>query len=142
MSAAQLVVVLGRPATGKTTLATVLAQHQRAAYLPAGTGDPLDQDAALRTARANLVLGLPVVVDTASATHADRGRWREVAAQAGATLVVFETFRPRMVPPARTAGTASYDAWDDRIDGPRTPVDMTDPREGIECALSRLLPPS
>ena len=107
-----LVVLAGRPGTGKTTLAGRLAHELRAAYVRtdaiatvllgsglAGSGVTADPATAGRAAYAvahevvagTLRAGVPVVVDAVNATGERRASWRDLAHRTGARLVVFET---------------------------------------------------
>jgi len=101
-----LVVLAGRPGTGKTTIGRLLARRLQAAYLRtdviAGSmllgGLTSDSSAAGRSAyeiardvaRENLTLHVPVVVDGVNATLERRALWREVSEAASAPLVQIE----------------------------------------------------
>lgn len=108
MSPPLLVVLAGRPGTGKTTIGRLLAGRLRAAYLRndvivgpmlrAGgltedeTGAArVGYDIACEVAAENLHLGVPVVVDGVHATHERRALWRGVSAATRARLVHLET---------------------------------------------------
>jgi predicted kinase len=101
-----LVVLAGRPGTGKTTLARRLTRELRGAYvrLDAIVG-PILRAAAIEdkvravqvgyeiaqeTAWENLHAGVPVVVDGVHATHARRQGWLTVAQSTGARLEFLE----------------------------------------------------
>jgi len=102
-----LVVVAGRPGTGKTTLATVLVPAPGPPYLrmdaiviPLLRGGLTDDEAgaaraayevAHELAAENLRAGMAVVVDGLNPTHEGRAAWREIAEGARASLVLLET---------------------------------------------------
>jgi predicted kinase len=103
---ALLVVLAGRPGTGKTTIGRVLAGRLQAAYLrtdviagpilvagltqePAVAGR-VAYDVAREVASENLLAGMPVLVDGVQATHERRALWRGVAVATGARLVQIE----------------------------------------------------
>jgi predicted kinase len=103
-----LIVLAGRPGTGKSTVAGRLVQELRAAYLridsvavpiirSALTSDEagaavVGYDIARSVARENLQLGVPVVVDGLNATHARREEWVAFACATGTRLTFVETF--------------------------------------------------
>lgn len=157
-----LVVVGGRPGTGKTTLARLLAAELRAAYLPLDAivvpllraGLTADESraaeagyhAARELARENLRNGVPVVADGINATHQRRAGWRSLTPRA----VLLETTltdpaeHRRRVEARDPLGPAwddiramRYDAWDPERDGPHRPVDTTDGEAALRLALSR-----
>ncbi len=102
-----LVVLAGLPGTGKTTLASRLAQAFGAVHLrtdaiagPMLVAGLTDQAAeagrvayliAERLARENLANGIPVVVDGVHATHERRRVWPNVAHQADVPIMAVET---------------------------------------------------
>lgn len=154
-----LVVVAGRPGTGKTTLARLLVAELSAVYLRtdaiAGpilrgglTGDEdeaarVGYDVARELATENLRAGVDVVVDGLNATHERRAGWREVAERARARCVFLETrlsdareYRRRV--DQRSSGSTGYlgPSWE-TIQG--MPYEAWDegrygPRLGIETA--------
>jgi predicted kinase len=103
-----LIVLAGRPGTGKSTAAGRLVRELRAAYLridavgipilrSALTSDEalaagIAYDIARSAARENLDLGVPVVIDGLNATHARREEWVAFASATGSRLAFVETF--------------------------------------------------
>lgn len=101
-----LVVLAGRPGTGKTTVGRLLAGRLRAAYLrtdviagpmlSSGVTDDnaragrVAYDIARDVAIENLRLGVPVLVDGVHATRERRAIWRDVSESTGARLVQLE----------------------------------------------------
>ncbi|XVX19591.1 AAA family ATPase [Actinomycetota bacterium] len=167
MTATQLVVVLGRPGTGKTVLASELAKSMRGAHLRvdsvewALTGATLPEGdtayAVVReVARHNLHLGIPVIADAVSPTRSNRIEWTRLAQETGAALTIFETFVPNVeilkariearepehegehVPTWEECRNQRYDAWDDHLDGRRYPVDMTETGHGVWTAVQHI----
>lgn len=163
-----LVVLAGRPGTGKTTLGRRLAGALRAAFLrvdaietavvhcglaqrPVG---PVGYVAAQGIATGTLELGVSVVVDAVNPVPEARAMWAGVAASA--RLVVFETVvsdraehrrrvtarRPdlvgQVVPTWQEVMAAEYVPWDEDRDGRRQLIDMTDTDAGVALALDRL----
>lgn len=110
-----LIVVTGRPGTGKTTLSKALARELSATYLRIdavetalqvtvgedGIGDlgptrlddvgPAGYVIVHRLATSNLELGQDVVVDAVCPVPESRRGWADTAAAADARLVIFET---------------------------------------------------
>lgn len=167
-----LVVLGGRPGTGKTTLARRLAAELHCAYVridaietavarcglaqpPVG---PVGYVIGHELAAANLNLGTPVVIDAVNPVPEARAGWRGLAAIA--RLVVLETMigddaehRRRVT--ARTPDLADqvvptwddvlaweYVPWDDERDGPRVVVDMIDPDHAVTGVLRLLAGPN
>ncbi len=103
-----LVVIVGRPGTGKTTLAKRLTTELEGAYIRLDAIVVPMLDAALmddepraaqtgyeiarEVARENLEIGVPVIVDGLHATHVRRQEWLEFAASTEARLEFLETF--------------------------------------------------
>lgn len=104
----QLILVVGLPGTGKTTLANGLARRLSAAYLridaietaiQVARGDHEQVGAegyviAHFLARSNLAVGRPVVVDAVCPVPEARTGWADTAATGGGALVVLETSLP------------------------------------------------
>jgi predicted kinase len=100
-----LIVVTGRPGTGKTTLSRTLARRLGAAYLridaietalqvareDPGPVGPEGYTVAHLVARTNLELGSDVVVDAVCPVPESRVPWSATAAEAGGRLIMFET---------------------------------------------------
>ncbi len=163
-----LVVLAGRPGTGKTTLARRLAAELPAAYLridaietavvrcglakrPVG---PVGYVVAHEVAAANLSLGVPVVVDAVNPVPEARAGWQAFAHVA--TLVLLETtildqrehqrrvtartpdLVDQVVPTWQEVTSAEYIPWDDERDGRRSSVDMTDPDHAFTEVLDVL----
>ena len=123
---ALLLVLAGRPGTGKTTLGKLLTAELGAAYL------------------------------RADATHTQRAAWRPVAIPEGADLLMVETTlsdpeeHPRRVnerqgesegylgPLWDSIQTYPYDPWDEARNGPHLVVDMSDARAGLRVVMSRV----
>ena len=107
MHHALLVVLAGRPGTGKSTLGRLLTPELGAAYLRADAmvmpllrgGLTVDPSEAARAAygvahevaAANLQLGTAVVFDGVNATHEQRAAWVLVAKRESADLLFLET---------------------------------------------------
>jgi predicted kinase len=100
-----LIVFGGLPGTGKTSIATRVAQRLRAAYVrldpielafwiaigrPEGDIGDAGYRIAYAVADSNLKLGAVVVTDTVNPVEATRAAWREVARRAGAPCLEVE----------------------------------------------------
>lgn len=170
MSRALLVVLAGRPGTGKTTLGRRIASELRAAYLrvdaietaiircelarpPVG---PVGYVVAHELAAATLSVGTPVVIDAVNPVPQARAGWQQL--ESVGRLVVFETTLPdpaehrrrverrrpdlagHDVPTWAQVEAGEYEPWDEHRDGPRHVVDMTSTEPGVACALEYLDP--
>ena len=101
-----LVVLGGRPGTGKTTIGRLLARRLGAAYLRTdviagpmlldgltedkGRAGHVAYNIAREIATENLRAGIPVLVDGVHATHERRALWRDVSAATHCRLIQFE----------------------------------------------------
>lgn len=159
-----LVVLSGRPGTGKTTIAREVSRRVGACYLRvdaaaaalARTGVEVGiggYAVVHELAVSNLLLGTTVVVDAVNPVPEARTSWREAANRAGARLVHVETVladavehRRRVetrladipghvVPTWEDVRSGEWAAWDDARDGLRLRVDATD----TDAAVARVL---
>lgn len=162
--AGRLIVISGRPGTGKTTLAKAAAQELPACYLRVDAAETalLRAGIAVRTegyavihelAGSNLQLGHTVVVDTVNPVPQARAGWFETAAQARARLVMVELELPglrehrrrveervadipgHVLPTWDQVVHGEWTPWDEERDGERLRIDSTDP----DVALAHLL---
>jgi predicted kinase len=160
-----LLVVSGRPGTGKSTLARSVVRATGACYLrvdvvetalaPARDEVGADGYAAVHgLALSNLELGNDVVVDAVNPVPAARAGWAPAAARVGARLLVVETSLPdgdehRRRVETRTADIPGHRVptwaevredgwvpWDEERDGPRTVIDTTESDAALDRALA------
>ena len=129
-----LIVFGGLPGTGKTTLARLVAQQKRAAYLRidsieqairasgmlAGEVGPSGYLVAYALAEANLALGQDVVADSVNPLAVTRSAWRRAAANASSFCVEVEVVCSDPVEHRRRVETRKADiagfrvpSWDD-----------------------------
>ena len=160
-----LIVLSGRPGTGKTSVAQEICRRLGACYLRVDAAET----ALARTgatvgiggyavihelAVSNLQLGLTVVVDAVSPVPEARRSWREAAARVGVPLLSLETVVPdraehrrrvearaadipgHRVPTWDEVERGEWTAWDEDRDGPRLVLDATDTRSAVDRALS------
>lgn len=122
-----LIVLAGRPGTGKTTIGRLLAGRLQAAYLRtdvivgpmlrAGLTEDeagaarVGYDIACEVATENLHAGVPVVVDGVHATHERRALWRDVSVATKARLVQLETTLPDGVEHRRRIDSRQAPGW-------------------------------
>jgi len=169
-----LIVVTGRPGTGKTTLARSLAGELRAAYLRIDAIEtalqvyrndhgPVGAEGyavAHRLADANLRLSLDVVVDAVCPVPESRTAWSATADDAGARLLMIETYLPdadehrrrvserqpdmpdQRVPTWQEVKSSEWVAWDESRDGPRMIVDTRSAEAALAAVRSVISPPA
>jgi len=118
-----LVVVGGRPATGKSTIATVVARRTKAPYLrvdrieqtivawsalthPLG---PVGYAVAYELAREQLRLGLDVIAECVNPIALTRDAWLDIAAASGAAIVEVEVICSDEVEHRRRVATRTSD---------------------------------
>lgn len=166
-----LLVLAGRPGTGRTTLAANLVRATGATCLrvdavetalAAGPGSvgAAGYGISHALARSNLLLGNDVVVDAVNPVPEARSAWHRTASDAGADLHVVELHledeaehRRRVeqrtpdldghrLPTWAEVRAADWVVWDVERDGPRTRIDARDPDEALDHALRLVGGPS
>ncbi|OKL50750.1 AAA family ATPase [Buchananella hordeovulneris] len=164
-----LIVVSGLPGTGKTTLATALAAHLKAAYLRVDVVEtplvkagidvgPLGYEIVRQLAAANLAIGTTAVVDLVNPLPVTRQMWPALAAGTNAALVVFECVLPdadehrrrvesrvpdlpgQVVPTWQEVVSREYIPWDEQRDGTRHVLDTSDLATAFTLALALCQP--
>ncbi len=162
-----LLVVVGRPGTGKTTLAKGLASTTRACYLRVDAVETalsrvrndVKADGYVvihEIAASNLLLGNNVIVDAVNPVPEARAGWRFTVHAAEARLIVIETsltdeveHRRRVehrtpdipghrVPTWQDVQKDGWVPWDVERDGPRTVIDTEDASAALSDALTLL----
>lgn len=162
-----LIVVSGRPGTGKTTLCRQLSRTLGAYYRRVdaaeaalarlgGTVGAAGYAVVSELAVSNLELGAVVVVDGVSPVPEARSGWWEAAQRAGAALLPVETVLPDVIEhqrrvQARLADipdhrvptwdevvSGAWTPWDDDRDGHRHSVHTTDPNHALAAVLRHL----
>lgn len=166
-SMSALVVLSGRPGTGKTTIAREVSRRLNACYLRVDAAET----ALARTgadvgaggyavvhelAVSNLLLGNTVVVDAVSPVPEARASWRDAAGRAGVTLVSVETVLPdpdehrrrvetrladipgHEVPTWDEVQLGEWTSWDETRDGRRLLVDSTDTTAAVARVLDAI----
>lgn len=162
-----LLVLAGRPGTGKTTLAQAVVRATGACYLRVDVVETVLSHAGWKVgaagygvahglAASNLLLGNDVVVDAVNAVPAARAGWSETAQRGGARLVLVETLLPDVVEHQRRVENRTADipghrmpswdevraepwvAWDESRDGQHHVVDTTNSERAHREVLSLL----
>jgi len=164
-STVSLMVISGRPGTGKTTLAKAIARRRRSCYLRVDAAETALARMGLQVsvegyavvheiAVSNLLLGLDVVVDAVNPVPEARAGWHEAAARAGAELVQVETWLPdpdehrvrvearkadmpgQLVPSWVQVEGQEWTPWDEERDGPRALIETRDARRALAALLA------
>lgn len=162
-----LMVVSGRPGTGKTTLAKEVCRRWKACYLRVDAAETALNRTGIEVgiagyavvheiAVANLQLGITVVVDAVNGVPEARTAWHATAGRAHARLVLVETsladvaeHRRRvesrladipghMVPTWHDVQNDGWTAWDEDRDGTRLLVDTNDARAAVQAVIAHV----
>lgn len=163
-----LIVVAGLPGTGKTTLATALAGHLRAAYLRVDVVEtplvkagidvgPLGYEIVRQLAASNLAIGTTTIVDLVNPLPVTREMWPALVAETDADLIVFECVLQeadehrrrvegrvpdlpgQIVPTWQDVVGREYVPWDEQRDGARHVIDTSDAARAVAQALALCL---
>ena len=164
---AVLLVLSGRPGTGKTTIAREVSRQVGACYLRvdavevalARSGAEVGAGgyaAVHELAVSNLLLGNIVVVDAVNPVPEARSSWREAAGRADARLLSVETVLPdeqehrrrvesrvadipgHQLPTWDEVQSSEWSIWDEARDGQRVLVDTTDQASAVALVLAEL----
>lgn len=159
----------GLPGTGKTTLATALAGHLRAAYLRVDAVEtplvkaridmgPLGYEIVRHLAASNLTIGTTTAVDLVNPLPVTRQIWPALVAETDADLVMIECVLPnadehrrrvesrapdlpgQVVPTWQDVVGRQYVPWDDQRDGARHVIDTSNSATAFARALALCLP--
>jgi predicted kinase len=154
VSAARLIVITGRPGTGKTTLSKAMAEVLPSAYLRIDAIETALQTArddlreigpegyvvAHYLARSNLELGRDVIVDAVCPVPEARTAWAATAAACDARLIIFQTSLTDEREHARRVGERLPDLegqrvprWSEVIDSEWMP--WVEARDGRRCLI-------
>lgn len=161
-----MVVVAGRPGTGKTTLARPLCARLGAGYLRVDAietaiaringlvSGPEGYAVADEIARSNLIIGRSVVVDAVCPVPEARAGWTDLAIETRSRLVMFETYladqaehkrrvinrlsdiEGHQVPDWHRVQALDYVSWNEERDGPRVRINTADAPEALKKALA------
>lgn len=163
-----LVVLAGRPGTGKTTLSRLVAGRLGAALLRVdaveavvvrcGLAEPpvgvVGYAVAHEVAASTLRVGTPVVVDAVNPVPQARSGWRGLAAEAGARLVVVELttsdvaeHRRRVEARVSDLDGLTVPTWQEASEGGYVPWDeerdgprlLLDTSDGVERLVAQVL---
>jgi predicted kinase len=166
-SAPALIVLSGRPGTGKTTTAREVSRRLAACYLRvdaaeaalASTGAAVGVGGYAvvhELAVSNLMLGSTVVVDAVNPVPEARASWKDAAERAQARLVMVEMVLPdadehrrrvetrladipgHRVPTWSEVQLAPWHPWDETRDGRRVVVDAADTTSAVAEVLGAI----
>ncbi|QIK68383.1 AAA family ATPase [Nocardioides sp. HDW12B] len=162
-----MIVLSGRPGTGKTTIAREIARRLGACYLRVDAAETALARVGVEVgvggyavvhelAVSNLLLGSTVVVDAVNPVAEARASWRDAADRAEARLVNVETALPdpeehrrrvesrtadipgHVVPSWEDVEHGEWQPWDVQRDGDRLLVDTTDTASATAQVLDAL----